>query len=32
MGESPLIEHRSLPSFRTIQTYTRSQLLPTNSN
>jgi len=31
MGESPLIEHRSLPSFRTIQTYTRSQLLPTNS-
>ncbi|CAF2520248.1 unnamed protein product [Rotaria sp. Silwood2] len=31
MGESPLIEHRSLPSFRTIQTYTRSQILPTNS-
>ncbi|CAF1377247.1 unnamed protein product [Adineta steineri] len=32
MGESPLIEHRSLPSFRTIQTYTRTQVLPTNSN
>ncbi|CAF3193559.1 unnamed protein product [Rotaria socialis] len=32
MGESPLIEHRSLPSFRTIQTYTRSQLLPTDSS
>ncbi|CAF4847947.1 unnamed protein product [Rotaria sp. Silwood1] len=32
MGELPLIEHRSLPSFRTIQTYTRSQLLPTNSS
>jgi hypothetical protein len=31
MGVSPLIEHRSLPSFRTIQTYSRSQLLPTNS-
>ncbi|CAF1214691.1 unnamed protein product [Rotaria sordida] len=31
MGESPLIEHRSLPSFRIIQTYTRSRLLPTNS-
>jgi len=31
MGESPLIEHRSLPSFRTIQTYTRSQVLPTTS-
>ena len=31
MGESPLIEHRSLPSCHIIQTYTRSQILPTNS-
>ena len=31
MGRSPLIEHRSLPSFRLIQTYTRSQILPTDS-
>lgn len=31
MGQSPLIEHRSLPSFRLVQTYTRSQVLPTNS-
>ncbi|UJR24801.1 hypothetical protein I4U23_006176 [Adineta vaga] len=31
MGDSPLIEHRSLPSFHLIQTYTRTQLLPTNS-
>lgn len=30
MGESPLIEHRSLPSFRIIQTYTRSEILPTD--
>lgn len=32
MSESPLIEHRSLPSFRLIQSYTRSQILPTNSS
>ena len=31
MGESPLIEHRSLPSFRLIETYTRLQILPTTS-
>lgn len=31
MGESPLIEHRSLPSFGLIQSYTRLQLLPTDS-
>ena len=31
MGESPLIEHRSLPSFHLIQTYTRDQVFSMNS-